>query len=80
MGPFQRDLPVGTSRVEVKKYLNSRSVSYHAIDDGATYLVEIGEEPAGNLWCEPWTVNIAIEFGSSDEIHEVHIRKFGTCL
>ena len=80
LAPFQRDLHVGTSRTDVEKYFRLHSVQYNAIDDGQTYLVEIAQEPPGNLWCEPWRVNVAFEFGSTDTLNAVHIRKFGTCL
>jgi hypothetical protein len=80
IGPFLQDLPVGMPRADVEKYLRLRSVKYHAINNGETYLIKIGEESPGNLWCEPWIVNIAIEFDSSDTLRDVHIRKFGTCL
>ena len=80
LAPFQRDLHSGTPRIDVENYFHLHAVQYNAIDDGRTYLVEIAQEPPGNLWCEPWTVYVAFEFGSADTLNEVHIRKFGTCL
>jgi hypothetical protein len=80
IAPFQRDLHDGTPRLEVENYLRARNAQYNAIDFGQTYLIEIAEEPPGNLWCEPWQVYIALEFGPSDILKDVHIRKLGTCL
>jgi hypothetical protein len=83
IAPFQQDIPLGMTRAEVGKYLESRTVSYHAtrLDaaSGDTYLIKIGEEP-GNLICESWTVYIALEFNSEDKLRDIHIRKIGTCL
>jgi len=80
MAPFQRDLRVGTSRADAEGYLHSHGVEYHATNFGETHLMQIGEEPPGNLWCEPSRVSIALEFGSGDTLTEVQIRKIGTCL
>jgi hypothetical protein len=80
---FQHDLPIGTTRAEVNKYLGARKVDYHLVryggSDGDTYEIKIGEEP-GNLVCEPWNVYVALEFSSADILRDVHIRKIGTCL
>jgi hypothetical protein len=78
--PFQRDLHVGTTRLEVERYFHQHDLIYNAIDSGDTYLIQIAEEPAWEPWCEPWMVNIAFEFDSSDRLTDIHIRKFGTCL
>jgi hypothetical protein len=80
IAPFQRDLRVGVPRSDVEKYLHSRNVQFHAINFGETYLVEIAEEPSWELWCESWRVYIALEFGSSNGLRDVRIRKIGTCL
>src|SRR5882724_5208901 len=73
--PFQRNLHVGMSKADVEKYLHSRSVEYHV--SGRTHLIQIGEEPPGNLWCEPWRVYVALEFDPADRLSEVQIRKWG---
>jgi len=83
IAPLKSGLPVGMDRAEVKKYLDSHRVDYHAARYGGrdedTYEIKIGEEP-GNLVCERWTVYIALEFNAADKLREVHIRKIGTCL
>jgi hypothetical protein len=83
ISPFESSLPVGIDRAEVKKYLDSHRVDYHAVryggSDADTYEIKIGEEP-GSLACERWTVYIALEFDAADKLRKVHIRKVGTCL
>ncbi len=80
---FQRDLPLGTPRDEVQKYLDSRNIRYFVAKRGGTrveaYEIKIGEDPGG-LVCEPWDVSVALEFGSSDALSQVHLRRSGTCL
>jgi hypothetical protein len=66
MEPFKRDLTTGSSRSDVERYFHSRNLIYNATSysrDTGTDQIEIGEEPPGNLWCEPWRVYIAFEFG-----------------
>jgi hypothetical protein len=81
--PFQRDLPLGLRRTDVKDYLNSRNVNFRAVGiagrESAPYLIEIGEEP-GNLVCESWKVYVALEFDSDDKLQAIHTTKVGTCL
>jgi len=83
IAPFQHDLPIGTSREEVKKYLDSHKLAYYprrsGENEGVTYEIKIGEEP-GNVVCEPWNIYVALEFSPGDALQEVHIRKIGTCL
>ena len=83
IAPFQRDLHPGMDRAEVRKYLDSHGVICHTVryggSDGDTCEVKIGEEPDG-LFCEPWVVNVALEFSSADKLRDIHIRKIGTCL
>ncbi len=80
MAPFQRDLPVGMSKDDVKKYLDSGNVSYNSVRFGGseadTYEIKIGEEP-GSLVCESWNVYVALEFSSRGALQEVHITKIG---
>jgi hypothetical protein len=80
---FQRDLPVGTPKSEVKKYLDSRNIQYFADERGGSrieaYEIKIGEDPGG-LACEPWDVYVALEFSSADVLRQIHIRRSQTCL
>ena len=84
--PFRRDLSIGMSKDEVKRYLDSRRVAYREVADaiggygGPEYEIKIGEDPP-NLICGPRDVYIALEFGSSDSLREVHVKKqLGGCL
>jgi hypothetical protein len=81
--PFQRDLPLGLRRTDVRDYLNSRNVNFRAVGiagrKSAPYLIEIGEEP-GSFVCEPWKVYVAMEFDSDDKLQAIHTTKVGTCL
>jgi hypothetical protein len=79
---YQRDLPLGMARADVKKYLETRKVDYlyrFRGNDVVTHEIKIGEDP-GNIVCEPWNVYIALDFSSADTLREVHIRRIGTCL
>jgi hypothetical protein len=87
IAPFQHDLRLGMSRNDVREYLDARSVEYHKVRSGGseadTYEIEIGEEPASavsSLFCEPWTVYVALEFSAAETLREIHIKKVGTCL
>jgi len=81
--PFQHDLQVGMSRMDVERYLKTRNTDYHAVRYGGsgadTYEIKIGEDPGG-LFCERWTVYVALEFSAAYTLREIHIRKIGTCL
>jgi hypothetical protein len=81
IAPFQRDLRVGMPEAEVKRYLDSRHVEYYPVrldgKDRLTYEIKVGREDS--LICE-WNVYIALEFGPTNGLTEVHLRKIGTCL
>jgi hypothetical protein len=83
LSQFQHDLPLGTPKDEVKKYLDSRNVQYFADKRSGSrmeaYEIKIGEDP-GSFVCEPWDVYIALEFSSEEVLKQVHIRRSGTCL
>ena len=83
LAPYRRDLTVGMDREQVTAYLKSHNVMCltvrYGASDGDTCEIKIAEEPDGIL-CEPWTVYVAFEFTSADKLHEIHIRKSGTCL
>jgi hypothetical protein len=80
---FKRDLPIGTPKEDVRKYLESRNIQYnvawHGGDRGETFQLEIGEDPGG-LVCEPWKVYIALDFSEADVLRQIDIRRSGTCL
>jgi hypothetical protein len=80
IAPFERDLHVGMRKADVEQYLDSRHAQYYPVaseKDGITYEIKIGEEDG--LICE-WAVYVAVEFGSTDTLKLVHIKKEGTCL
>jgi hypothetical protein len=81
IAPFQRDLRVGMAEAEVKKYLDSRQVAYYPVrsrdSDRWAYEIKIGEEPSSVI-CER-DVYVALDFGSSDTLTDVHIKKIRTC-
>jgi hypothetical protein len=83
LSQFQRDLPLGTPKGDVKKYLDSRDVRYFADKRGGSrieaYEVTIGQDP-DSVVCERWDVYIALEFSSDDVLKQVRIRRTGTCL
>jgi len=77
---FQRDLPMGTARGDVREYLGSRKMDYYVAGSQAdTYEIKIGEDP-GNLVCEPWNVYVALEFSAADKLCDIHLKRVGTCL
>jgi hypothetical protein len=82
IAPYQRDLHVGMARADVDKYLDARHVAHYPVrfggSDGLTYEIKVWEDP-GSLICE-WNVYIALEFGPTDALTDVHIRKEGTCI
>jgi len=80
---LQHDLPIGTPKIEVRKYLDSRNIQYLAATRGGSrveaFEIKIGEDPGG-LVCEHWDVSVALEFSSSDALKKIHISRSGTCL
>lgn len=78
---FQRDLPLGTSRLEIGKYLDSRNIEYREVHKSVTPTYEIKiDETAGGLFCASWNIYIDFEFTSSDTLREIHTRGDGRCL
>lgn len=79
---FQSDLPLGTSKAEVRKYLDSHNIQYYAATRGGSrveaFEIKIGEDPGG-LVCEPWNVSVALEFSSEDVLRQIRIKREGTC-
>ncbi len=49
MAPFQRDLPVGMSREQVKNYFDSRNIRYNRVrvggEEADRFEIQIGTEP-----------------------------------
>lgn len=84
LAEFQHVLPVGMSKADVRKYLDSQNLSYSSVrrggSDGDSYEMKIGEEPGDYLVCKAWKVYVALEFGPREILEQVHIRKEGICL
>jgi hypothetical protein len=84
LAQFQHALPVGMSKADVRKYLDSQKVNYssvrHGRSDGDSYEIKIGEEPGDYLVCKAWKVYVDLEFGPREILEQVHIRKEGVCL
>jgi len=95
LAPYLRDLPLGTSRADVDRYLDSKNVTRFTVwgdgvTDGASYELSRSEEPGDGFVCDRWNVSIALEFKSSggsrelalpsDILREIHTKKIGHCL
>ena len=87
LAPYQRDLLIGTSRMDVDTYLASKNVKYSTLpgqgSDGPSYEVSLGEEPGDGFVCDRWSVSILFEFKMalpSDTLREIRIQEIGHCL
>jgi hypothetical protein len=73
IAPFRRDIAIGMTREEIKKYLDSRNLSYQQVywgskpSDAWSYAVKIGEEPS-SIVCERWNVYVALDFTSAGRV------------
>jgi hypothetical protein len=82
---YQRDVPVGTPRIEVKSFLNNRKTSYA---DGRDILVKLGEMPGDGFACDRWMVSAKFEFahasarspGPQDALTAISLQEIGHCL
>ena len=88
LAPYQRDLPVGTSREDVDKYLISKHVKFSGVPgrgpaDAASYEVYLDEEPGDGFACDRWYVYILLEFKMAlpfDTLREIRIQEIGHCM
>jgi hypothetical protein len=95
LAPYLRDLPLGTSRADVDRYLASKNVRHFTVwgdrdTDGASYELSRSEEPGDGFACDRWYVSIGLEFKSSggsrelalpsDILREIHTKQIGHCL
>ena len=88
LAQFQRDLQLGLPRSGVKKYLDSRKVSYATYGNGdLTHL--IGQEPGDGFVCDRWNVYVNFHFSRAqgelepsefDNLSSIAITKIGHCL
>jgi len=51
---YQHDMPIGTAKEEVRKYLNSHNIQYYAATRGGmrvvAFEIKIGEDPGSLAW------------------------------
>jgi hypothetical protein len=91
--PFQRDLPIGTSRADVEKYLESRGLKYSATWESArrswSDVVEVDKQASETGRCAKSTL-VSLEFNSSgqsandlpqptDKLQHIYIESPGPC-
>jgi hypothetical protein len=69
---IQKDLPLGS----VDCFPAKRNLAVKRI---AVAVARPWAE-AGNLLCEPWNVYVALEFDTTENLRDIHIRRIGTCL
>ena len=76
LAQFQRDLHIGMTREETKKYLDSRKVPYQPMywsepgGAGWSYRIQVAEEPA-TIVCKSWDVYIVLNFGSTKTVSRI---------
>jgi hypothetical protein len=86
LAQFQRDLQLGMPRSEVKKYLDSKQVSYFEWDWNIQS--KIGEDPDPDSFaCDRWSVYIDFHFehgqarpSEFDRLSGIGITRIGHCL
>lgn len=69
--PFQRDLPIGTSRADVEKYLQSRGLKYSATWESGkrswSDVVELEKQVDATGRCVSKSTLVSLEFNSSGQ-------------
>ncbi|HEY3971562.1 MAG TPA: hypothetical protein VGM18_01080 [Candidatus Sulfotelmatobacter sp.] len=87
LAEFQRDLPRGSRRAEVGKYLGTRGTPYS--DQMWNPRVKIDEYPGDGLACDRWSVYVEFRFNHTnrqvdpspyDTLSDVSIQSIGHCL
>jgi hypothetical protein len=82
---LQHDLPVGTPRAEVKRYLDSEKFAY---SEEARITVNLGRVPGDGFACDYWSAHLSFEFRRLGEagklpdakLNGISLKKFGHCL
>lgn len=82
---YQHEVPLGTTRSEVKKYLDGKQVRY---SDGREIMVKLGETPDDGLVCDYWNVYASFAFEKSgteapsplDKLTGITLQRIGHCL
>jgi hypothetical protein len=83
---LQNDLPVGTSRADVTRYLDSHKLQYSVI--GPRITVNLGQIPGDGFACDRWSGYISFEFRRLGEaaklpdakLNGISLKKLGRCL
>lgn len=83
---YQRDLPVGMPRSEVRKYLDAHRIAYDEWSLGEI-MVTLGDEPDVGV-CDLWRVYLSLEFvpqkesetSPLDRLAQVSLKRIGKCL
>jgi len=83
---YQHDLPLGTSRAGVRKYLDGQKALYI---DGHEIMVKIGEMPDPGPVCDSWNIYVSLRFtraqnqaadSALDTLTGATLKKVGHCL
>jgi hypothetical protein len=82
---LQHDLPVGTARAEVKRYLDSGRIVFN---DGERITVNLGLVPGERFHLHYWSAHLSFEFRRLGEarllpdakLNNIYFKKFGHCL
>ena len=83
---YQQDLPPGTPRAEVRKYLDLRKIQYN--ESGGAISIFLGDEPDVGT-CNYWRVSVALDFPNvtarvepspQDVLGSVSLKRLGHCL
>jgi hypothetical protein len=81
-----REVPPGTSRAEVKKYLDGQKLLH---SDGREIMVKLGEFPDEGPACDRWSFYASYEFGMAnnsldptpqDRLRAISMKTIGHCL
>jgi type II secretory pathway component PulL len=83
---YQHDLPIGTARVGVRKYLDGQKALYI---DGHEIMVKIGEMPDPGPVCDSWNIYVSLTFTRAqnqaedsplDTLTGASLKRVGHCL
>jgi hypothetical protein len=83
---YQHDLPIGTSRAGVRKYLDGQKALYL---DGHEIMVKIAEMPDPGPVCDSWYIYVSLAFARAqnraedsplDTLTGASIKRVGHCL
>lgn len=85
---YERKPPLGTTRLQVKSYLEAQKLSYSPSESDYSYALLIGREPGDGFVCDRWNVYIVFDFNTAavvvgesekDTLREIKLQKVGHC-